>query len=138
MDGLGRRPDGENRDEPEEIATSGSVGAGQAGEISPAGAEAGAREVWGRRGRAIWADAGGRTFGERRRDADRRGDAAAMDAVGGAVEPAAQAETASPAPRATAALWGVGADGRKLSRLVGGARSGRMHDEHDRRGDQRG
>src|SRR5579859_3124354 len=112
MNGLGRRPDGENRDEPEGIATCGSVGASeeqgvegggcsesggsklpageaaveavsrgrgprveasqcgtsqcasQAGEISSAGDEAGAREVRGRRGRAVWSDAGGRTFSQ--------------------------------------------------------------------------
>src|SRR6266851_222579 len=153
MNGLGRRPDGENRDEPEGTATGRSAGASeeqraeawqcgtrerasQAGEISPTGDEAGAGEVWGGRRRAIWADAGGRTFRERRRDADRRGDAAAVDASRRAVESAAEAETVSAAARTTAALWGVGADGWKFSRLVGGARSGRMHDEHDRRCDQ--
>jgi Helix-turn-helix domain len=87
-------------------------------------------------GRAIWADAGGRTFGERRRDADRRGDVAVMDVEGRAVEPAAEAETISPAAGATATLWGARADGRELSRLVGGAWSGGLHDEHDRRCDQ--
>src|SRR5579864_3233453 len=186
MNGLGRRPDGENRDEPGGIATCRSAGASekqrvegggcsepggsklpageavveaisrgrgqrveasqcgtsqcasQAGEISAAGDEAGAGEVRGKRGRAIWADAGGRTFGQRRRDADRRGDAAAVDVGGRAVEAATEAETVSAAARTTAALWGVGADGRKFSRLVGGARSGRMPDEHDRRCDQRG
>ena len=119
MNGLGRRPDGENRDEPEGAATGGSAGASeeqrvegggcgepgggelpageavveavsggrgpraeasqcgtgerasQAGEVSSAGAGAGAGEVRGRRGRAVWADAGGRALGERRRDADR-------------------------------------------------------------------
>src|ERR1035437_3473724 len=184
MNGLGRRPDGENRDEQEGTASSGSAGtsekqsaegggcrergggelpareavmeavsggrgpraeasqcgtcesASQAREVSSAGDEAGAGEVRGRRGRAIWADSGGRTFGERRRDADRCGDAAAMDAVRRAVEPTTQAKTVSSAPGATAALWGVGADGRELSRLVGGAWFGRMHDEHDRRCDQ--
>src|SRR5450759_2630758 len=184
MSGLGRRPDGENWDEPKGTASGGSAGASekqraegsgcgepgggelpageavveavsgrrgqraeasrcgtcecasQTGEISPTGAEAGAREVWSRRGRAVWADSGGRKFGERRRDADRCGDAAAMDAVGRAVEPTTQAKTVSSAPGATAALWGVGADGRELSRLVGAAWSGRMHDEHDRRCDQ--
>src|ERR1700680_3667811 len=148
MNGLGRRPDGENWDEPERVATRGSVGASeeqriegggwgepdgsklpageavveavsrgrgqraeasqcgteerarQAGEISATGDEAGAGEVRGRRGRAIWADAGGRAFGERRRAADGCGDAAAVDVGGGAVE-AAQAETVSPAPGAT-------------------------------------
>src|SRR6266699_497757 len=178
MNGLGRRPDGENRDESEGITTCGSVGAGekqgvegagcgepgegelpagqavveavsgrggprveasqcrtgecasQAGEVSSAGDEVGAGEVRGRRGRAIWADAGGRTFGQRRRDADRRGDAAAMDAAGRVVE-AAEAETLSPAARATTALWGVSADGWKFSRLVGAAWSGRLPDEHD-------
>src|ERR1019366_1453668 len=186
MSGLGRRPDGENRDEPEGTASSRSAGtsekqraegggcgepgggelsareavveavsgrrgpraeasqcgtwesASQASEVSPAGDEVGAGEVWGRRGRAIWADAGSRTFGERRRVADRRGDAAAVDAGRRVVEPEAQAETVSSAPRATATLWGVGADGWKFSRLVGGTRSGRMHDEHDRRRHQRG
>src|SRR5579863_644666 len=186
MNGLGRRPDGENRDEPGGIATCGSVGAGekqraegggcgevgggelpageavveevsggrgqgaeasqcgtsertsQAGEISAAGDEAGTGEVRGRRGRGIWADAGGGTFGQRRWDADRRGDVAAVDAGGRAVEEEAEAETVSAAAGATAALWGVGADGRKFSRLVGGARSGRLPDEHDRRCDQRG
>src|ERR1039457_276210 len=49
-----------------------------------------------------------------------------------------QAETVSPAAGAEAALWGAGADGWKFSRLVGGSWSGRMHDEHDRRRDQRG
>src|ERR1019366_2465815 len=106
MNGLGRRPDGENRDESEGTAPGGSAGASekqraegagcrepgggdlpareavveavsggrgpraeawqcgrcestsQASEISPAGDEAGAGEVWGRRGRAVWADAG--------------------------------------------------------------------------------
>src|ERR1700681_3481127 len=103
----------------------------QAGGISPEGDETGAGEVWERRGRAVWANAGGRTFGERRRDADRRGDAAAVDVGGRAVEAAAQAETVSTAARAEASFWGVGTDGRKFSRLVGGARPGRMHDEHD-------
>src|ERR1019366_697765 len=186
MNGLGRRPDGENWDESEGTASSGSVGASeeqrregggcsepggsklpageaaveevsggrgqrveapqcgtsqcasQAGEISPTGDEAGAGEVWGRRGRTVWADAGGRTFGKRGRATDRRGDLAAVDAGRRAVEAATQAETVSPAARETAALWGVGADGRKFSRLVGGARSWRLHDEHDRRCDQRG
>src|SRR5216683_3297679 len=186
MDGLGRRPDGENWDEPEGRATSGSIGAGekqrvegggcgepgggklpageavveevsgargqrveasqcgasesasQASEISPAGDEVGAGEVRGRRGRAVWANAGGRTFGERGRDADGRGNVAAVDAGGRVVEPATQAEAVSAAARETAALWGAGADGRKFSRLVGGARSGGLHDEHDRRRDQRG
>src|SRR5579863_885897 len=163
MDGLGRRPDGENRDEPEGTATGGSADAGekqraegggcsepggsklpageavveevsggrgqgveasqcgtserasQAGGISPTSAEAGAGEVWGRRGRTVWADAGGRTLVERRRAADGRGDAAAVDAVGRAVESAAEAEAVSAAAGATTALWGVGADGRKLS-----------------------
>src|SRR6266566_8762979 len=171
MNGLGRRPDGENRDEPAGTASgrsafaseeqraegdrcresapgelpagqavveavSGRGGprveasqcrtgecASQAGEVSSAGDEVGAGEVRGRRGRAIWADAGGRTFGQRRRDADRRGDAAAMDAAGRVVE-AAEAETLSPAARATTALWGVSADGWKFSRLVGAAWSG--------------
>src|ERR1035441_46339 len=184
MNGLGRRPDGENRDEPEGTASSGSAGtsekqtaegggcrepgggelpareavveavsggrgpraeasqcgtcerASQAGEVSPAGDAVGAGEVRSRRGRAIWADAGGRTFGERGWVADRRGDLAAMDAVGRAVEPTSQAKAVSSAPGATAALWGVGADGRELSRLVGAAWSGRMHDEHDQRCDQ--
>src|SRR5579863_6187170 len=104
MNGLGRRPDGENWDEPEGITTCGSVGAGeeqraegggcgelgggelpaseavveavsgargprgeawqcgtserasQASEVSPTGDETGAGEIWGRGGRAIWAD----------------------------------------------------------------------------------
>src|ERR1019366_172638 len=112
--------------------------ASQAGEISSAGAEAGAGEVRGRRGRAIWADAGGPTFCERRRVADRRGDAAAVDAVGRAVESATQAEAISPTARATAALWGTRTDGRKFSRLAGRAWSWRMPDEHDRRRHQRG
>src|SRR6202521_3283477 len=166
MNGLGRRPDGENRDELEGTASGRGVGASekrrvaggecrefggselpaseaiveavsggrgqraeasqcgtsqrasQAGEVSPAGDEAVAGEVWGRRGRAIWADAGGRTFGERRRNADRRGDTAAVDVGGGVVEETTEAETVSAAARATAAFWGVGADGRKFSRLV--------------------
>src|ERR1700730_10160215 len=181
MDGLGRRPDGENRDEPAGTASdrstfaseekraegagcrqydagelpareavveavSGGRGpraetwqcgtcqrAGKAGEVSSAGAAAGAGEIRGRRGRAIWADVSSRAFGKRRRAADRRGDAAAMDAGGRVVEEATQAETVSPAARATTALWGVGADGRKFSRLVGAAWSGRLPDEHDRR-----
>ena len=33
MNGLGRRPDGENRDEPEGTATSGSAGAGEGKEL---------------------------------------------------------------------------------------------------------
>ena len=105
----------------------------QAGGVSPTGDEAGAGEVRGRRGRTIWADAGSGTFGERRRDADRRGDVAAVDVGGRAVEAAwRKRETVSSATGATAALWGVGADGRKFSRVVGGARSGRLPDEHDR------
>src|SRR5579863_377705 len=186
MNGLGRRPDGENRNEREGTASSGSVGAGekqraegggcgepgggelpareavveavpggrgqraeasqcgtskpasQAGEVSPTGAEAGAGEVRGRGRRGIWADAGGRTFGQRRWDADRCGDLAAVDAGRRTVESTPPAETVSPAARATTALWGVGADGRKFSRLVGGARSGGLPDEHDRRCHQRG
>src|ERR1035437_146675 len=181
MNGLGRRPDGENRDEREGTATSGSVGAGekqrvagggrsepgggelpagkaiveevsgrrsegaeasrcgtserarQAGEVSATSAEAGAGEVWRGRGRAVWSDVGGGTFGERGRAAHRRGDVAAMAVEGRVVESAAAAETVSAAARAAAALWGVGADGRKFSRLVGRARAWRLHDEHDRR-----
>src|SRR3984893_5187644 len=90
-------------------------------------------EGGGSRGRALGADVGGRALGQGRRVADRRGDAAALDAGGRAVEPAAPAESVSAAARATAALWGVGADGRKFPRLVGGAWSGRLPDEHDRR-----
>src|SRR5271169_1934209 len=107
MNGLGRRPDGENRDERKGTAPGRSSGASeeqriegggcgepggselpageavveavsgargprveawqcgtgerasQAGEISVAGDEVGAGEIRGRRGRAIWADAGG-------------------------------------------------------------------------------
>src|ERR1700676_3213256 len=186
MNGLGRRPDGENRDEPEGTATCGSAGAGekqgvegggcgepdggelpageavveavsgargqraeasqcgtgerasQAGEISAAGAAVGAGEIWGRRGRAIWADAGGGTFGPRRRAADGRGDVAWVDVGGRIVEAATKAETVSSAARAAASFWRVGADGWKFSRLAGGSRPGRLHDEHDRRRDQRG
>src|SRR5258708_351585 len=112
MNGLGRRPDGENRDEPRGTATGRSAGASeeqriegggcgkpagselpaseavmetvsggrgpraeasqcgtcqlasQAGEVSAAGAAAGAGEVWRRRRRALWSNPGGRTFGE--------------------------------------------------------------------------
>src|SRR5260370_20100228 len=163
MSGVGRRPDGENRDEQEGTASRRSAGAGekqrpedggcreaggselptreaaveavsggrgpraeasqcrtyecasQAGEVSPTGDEASAGEVWGRRGRAIWANAGGRTFGERRRDADRRGDAAAMDAGRRAVEPATQAGAGSAEARAAAARWGASAGERGCS-----------------------
>src|ERR1019366_3474651 len=66
------------------------------------------------------------------------GNAAAMDAGGRVVESATQAETVSAAAGAAAAFWGIGADGRKFSRLVGGARFGGLPDEHDRRRDQRG
>src|SRR5258708_5570734 len=69
-------------------------------------------------------------------DGDGCGDAAAVEVGGRAVEAATQAETVSPAARATAALWGVGADGRKFSRLVGGVGSGRLPDEHGGRRDQ--
>src|SRR5580692_1008881 len=137
MSGLGRRPDGENRDEPAGTASDRSTfasekqraegggcresdpgelpasqavveavsggrsqrpaawqcgtcqRAGQAGEVSSAGAGVGAGKIRRRRGRAVWADAGGRTFGKRRRAADRRGDAAAVDDSGGVVEAAA-------------------------------------------------
>src|SRR5947209_4133615 len=186
MNGLERRPDGENRDEREGIAPGGSVGASeeqriedggcsepgggelpageaivegvsrgrgqraetsqcraserasQADEVSPTSAAAGAGEVRGRRGRVLWSDAGGGTFGQRRRDADRRGDAATVDAGGRTVEATTETETVSAAAREPAAFWGVGADGRKFSRLVGGTWSGRLPDEHGGRRDQRG
>src|ERR1019366_9040543 len=130
MNGLGRRPDGENWDEPEGVGSGRSVGTGeeqriegggwgepgggelpegqgvveevsggrgqrveasrsgtserasQAGEVSSAGGEAGGGEVGGRRGRAVWADTGGGTFGEGRRVANGCGNAAAMGAGG--------------------------------------------------------
>src|ERR1700688_1604082 len=70
MNGLGRRPDGENRDEREGIATSGSVGTGEkqnaegggcgepGGRELPAG-EAVVEEVSGRRGKTAEASEGG-------------------------------------------------------------------------------
>src|ERR1700690_2961773 len=70
MNGLGRRPDGENRDEPERTTASGSIGAGEEqraasggrGELD--GGELPAREavveaVSGRRGQGAEASGGG-------------------------------------------------------------------------------
>ena len=58
------------------------------------------------------------------------GDVAAVDAGGRVVESRAEAATASAAARAQGALWGVGADGRQLSRVAGRARSGGLLDRH--------
>src|SRR5215472_12532790 len=99
-------------------------------EVSAESAAAGAGEVrWSGR-RALRAHAGGGTSGIGRRFEDRRGNAAAVDAGGGIVEPRAKAAAPSPAARAQGTFWRTGANGRKLSRLAGGARAGRLLDRH--------
>src|SRR5438445_3914605 len=60
-------------------------------EVSVEGVAFDAGEVWRARRRAFRADAGGGTFGIRGRPAGRCGNAAALDAGGGVVEPRAEA-----------------------------------------------
>src|SRR5712692_8909070 len=96
------------------------------GEVATPGVGAGAREVRGAGGGAIWSDAGSRASGCGGRAARRCGDATAVDAGGRVVEPGAEAEATPAAARAQGALWGDGADGRELSPLAGGTRSGRV------------
>src|ERR1017187_4483598 len=90
MNGLGRRPDGENRDEPEGIATCGSVGAGEKQRVEgggcgepgegelPAG-EAVVEAVWGGRGQRVEASRSGTS--ER---AGQAGEVSSAGAEGGA------------------------------------------------------
>ena len=56
--------------------------------------------------------------------------AATLDAGGRVVESGAEASSPPSAARAQGALWGVGADGRELSRVAGGARPGGLFDRH--------
>src|ERR1700687_4197120 len=107
-------------------------------EVSTAGAAAGAGKVRRSGGRAIWADAGGRTLGVGGRTEDSCRNAAAVDADGRVVESGAETAAASSPPRAPRAFWRDGADGRQFSRLAGGAgpaglldRFGRRRDQHD-------
>lgn len=97
---------------------------GQAEKFALPGAASDPEEVGGRAGAAVWADASGRALGGGRRDWDRGGDAAGLDARGRVVEPrTAQAG-------AQGAFWGIGAVGRELSRLAGRAGAGGLPDEH--------
>ena len=96
----------------------------------------GAGEVWRGGGRAVWADTGGGTLGFRGRTEDRCGDVATLDAGGGIVESGAEEEAAPPSTRTQGALWGDGADGRKLSLLAGGAWTRGLLDRHGRRCDE--
>ena len=105
--------------------------------VTAAGAGAGAEEVWGRGGGAIWADAGGRAFGEEDGMQDGRGNAAAVDVGGRVVEPGRSGRRIG-SGGSEGALWGVGANGRKFSRLVGRAGAGGLPDEHGGRCDQGG
>src|ERR1017187_1976235 len=52
---------------------------GEAEKFAAAGAGAAAEEVWGRSGRALWADAGGGALGGGRRDRTGGGNAARLD-----------------------------------------------------------
>src|SRR6516225_7966589 len=56
-----------------------------------------------------------------------------MDVGGGVMESRTEAATASATPGTQRTFWRAGADGWKLSRLVGGARTGRLFDRYGRR-----
>src|SRR5580658_7987954 len=86
------------------------------------------RKVQRRGRRALWTDAGSGALGVGGGDEGRCGNAATLDAGGGVVESRAEARSASAVARAQGALWGVGADGRELSRMARGARSGGLFD----------
>src|SRR5712692_4306553 len=91
-------------------------------EVSAESAATGAGEVPQGGGRAVWADAGGRTLGVGGRAEGACRNAAALDVGGGVVESQAEGAAAPSTARAQGAFCRDGADGRKLSRLAGGAR----------------
>src|SRR3990172_8360931 len=70
------------------------------GGIAAPGVVPGAGEVFGRSGRTLRANAGGRALGRGRRRGDARRDAAALDAGGGVVESGAEADVVSEAASA--------------------------------------
>src|SRR6267378_3933036 len=75
-------------------------------------------EVFGDGTGAVWAHAGGGTSSGGGWAGSGRGDAAALDVSGGAVEPHAKTESASEAPGTAATLWRPGADGWQFPCVV--------------------
>ena len=94
------------------------------------------REKYSGAGGALWAEAGVGTFGTRRRDESTRGDAAAVDAGRGLVEPRAKASPTPQETRTQGALWRVSADGRELSCVAGRAWARRLFNRHGGRRDE--
>src|SRR5437016_1942644 len=103
---------------------------GEAEKISAAGSGLGAEEVFRRGGEAIRADVGGGASGNGRRSERGWGNTATVDAGRGVVESEEEERAAPPEAGAERTLWRTGADGRKLSRLAGRARTERLPDGH--------
>src|SRR6266446_1912487 len=101
-------------------------------EISAHGVAAGQGEVRRSGGRAFRSDAGGGALGLGGRPAGGCGNAAALDAGGGFVEPRAEAAGTPSSAGAQGTLWRDGADGWQLSRLAAGARSRGLPDRYGR------
>src|SRR5437879_2443920 len=96
---------------------------------------AGAREVRRERRPAVWADAGRRASGQRRRDHGAPRHVAPVDAGHGLVESRAQTIPASPAAGAQATFWRAGATRWQFPRMVRGAGPPRVLDDAGRRCD---
>src|SRR6516165_1696815 len=125
---LGGRRDG--AEAPQRGAT---VEPGVRRKFSAQDPEAGARAIWRACRRTLWSDPGGGASDLRGRAEGGRGDVAAVDAGRRVVEPGEEGAEASAEARAQGALRRDGAEGWKLSRLVGGARAERVLDGSGRR-----
>ncbi len=129
---------GGGRDGPAAWQHGETVEPGEAGGVAGAGPGAGAGEVWRGRGGWIRADAGGRAPGERPRDPDRCDHTTEVDADGGALEAAAQAQVAETPTGAEGAFRGAAAAGREPSQVAGRARAEGVSDEPGGRRDRGG
>ena len=127
---------GGGRDGPAAWQHGETVEPGEAGGVAGAGPGAGAGEVWRGRGGWIRADAGGRAPGERPRDPDRCDHTTEVDADGGALEAAAQAQAAETPTGAEGAFRGAAAAGREPSQVAGRARAEGVSDEPGGRRDR--
>ena len=85
--------------------------------------------VVGRTRRALWADVGGGTSGQRRGNRDLGGHTAAVDAGSGTVEPGEESAGASQPASPPRTFRGAGADGRQLPPVAGRTQATRLFDE---------
>src|ERR1700683_3458353 len=99
-------------------------------EIPAGGVAADPGEVFGNGTGAIWTHASGRASSGRGWTGGQRGDVATMDVGGGIVGAKTSTESAPEEARTAGTFWGLGADGREFSSVVGGAWTAGMFDEH--------